>query len=205
MSSMIDDYFRIYTEKSKEYGENTVILHQTGSFFEIYEINNEKEQIGNAEKLSKVLDMKYANKSGNINKNSRSSPNFIGFTTNILYKYLGILLKNGFTVVIVEQLELSKKGSLVKRGVTKVYSPSLQPLDMLNDTQLVSIFFDILSPIKSSNKKNSNIIQNMNVSICCINNNNNTIELSENIFTFLQKLGLMSKLNTQVEIKAVHF
>ena len=52
MSKMIDDYFEIYTEKVKEFGENTVVLHQTGSFYEIYEINNANEIIGNAKNLT---------------------------------------------------------------------------------------------------------------------------------------------------------
>ena len=56
MSKMIDDYFEIYEKSIKEYGENTVVLMQVGSFFEVYEINNDTEQIGNAKKLSSILD-----------------------------------------------------------------------------------------------------------------------------------------------------
>ena len=96
MSKMIDDYFKIYTEKVKEYVENTVVLHQTGSFYEIYEVNNTKETIGNAKRMSKILDMTYANKKGNTNNSTRTNPNFIGFNCSILNKYLGILLRNGF-------------------------------------------------------------------------------------------------------------
>lgn len=188
MSKMIDDYFKIYTEKVKEYGENTVVLHQTGSFYEIYEVNNTKETIGNAKRMSKILDMTYANKKGNTNNSTRTNPNFIGFNCSILNKYLGILLRNGFTVVIVDQLESSKKGKLVERGVTKIYSPSLLPSDITEaegDFNLVSMLFNINPVKKSSNKKNATLIQTMNVSICCINNNNNTIEITDNEFKFL--------------------
>ena len=191
MSKMIDDYFEIYTEKVKEFGENTVVLHQTGSFYEIYEINNANEIIGNAKKLSNILEMVYANKKGDTNNSSRTHPNFIGFNVSILDKYLSILLRNEYTVVIVDQLEASaeKKGKLVKRGVTKIYSPSLQPTDYTNGNDfspnLVSLYFNINQPKAKSTKKNAAFIQTMDVSICCINNNNNLIEMIEETFTFL--------------------
>ena len=187
MSLMVDQYFDIYNEKTNEFGENTVVLFACGSFWEMYEIDNEKERIGNARKLSKILDMVYANKLGDITKNSRTHPNFIGFTKSILDKYLGVLLRNGYTVVLVDQLELSseKKGKLVKRGITKIISPTLQSTDYINDFNLVSLLFDIKQPIKKSQKINSSMIQTMKISICCINNNNNTIEIIENDLTFL--------------------
>ena len=191
MSKMIDDYFEIYEKSIKEYGENTVVLMQVGSFFEVYEINNDTEQIGNAKKLSSILEMNLANKSGNINNSSRKYPTFMGFTCSILDKYLSILLKNVYTVVIVEQLEASseKKGKLVKRGITKIYSSSLPPTYYTNGNDfspnLVSLYFNINQPKAKSSKKNSAFIQTMDVSFCCINNNNNLIEIIEETFTFL--------------------
>ena len=185
---VIDEYFQIYTEKVKEYGENTVLLFQMGSFFEVYEV---EEKIGNAKKISKILELNMANKCGDITKSSKTQPNFIGFTISVLDKYLSILLRNGYTVVMVEQLESSseKKGKLVKRGITKIYSPSLQPTDYTVENEfssnLVSILFHIDEPKAKSNKKNAPFIQIMNVSVCCINNNNNTIEIIENEFSFL--------------------
>ena len=188
---MINDYFKIYEEKVREYGENTVVLFQVGSFYEIYEINNSEEHIGNARKLSNILEMNLANKSGNTTNSSRSHPNFIGFTCSILDKYLSILLRNGYTAVIVDQLEASseKKGKLVKRGITKIYSPSLNFYTNDNDNDfspnLVSIYFNINQPKVKSTKKNAAFIQMMNVSICCINNNNNVIEIIEETLSFL--------------------
>jgi len=189
---VIDEYFEIYTEKVKEYGQNTILLFQIGSFFEVYEIDNCREKIGNAKKISKILELNMVNKCGDITKSSKTRPNFIGFTISVLDKYLSILLRNGYTVVIVEQLESSseKKGKLVKRGITKTYSPSLQPTDYTVENEfssnLVSILFNTSEPKARSNKKNALFIQIMNVSVCCINNNNNTIEIIENEFSFLQ-------------------
>jgi len=188
--TMIDHYFQIYNEKIKEYGEMTVVLMNVGSFYEIYEIDNQTEKIGNAKILSNILNMKYANKNGNIDNSSRGYPNFIGFTVSCLNKYLPVLLQNDYTVVIVDQLENSsqKNGKLVKRGITAVYSKCLQPLD-LNDgecSNLVHIFLDISPMLKTSNKKNAKTFRKLNSSICCVNNFTNDIEITENSFSFIQ-------------------
>lgn len=188
---MIDEYFNIYNEKSKEYGDKTCVLMMVGSFYEVYSIDNEKEKIGNAYELSKILNMTYANKNGNLTGNNRSYPNFIGFNTNVLPKYLPILLENDYTVIIVDQLESSKNksGKLVKRGVTAVYSKCLQPLlidnEHTNNYNLVYISIKIDPCIKTSNKRNANLIQYLNISVCCVNHFTNNIQITERKISFL--------------------
>lgn len=192
--SMIDEYFNIYKEKREEYGEKTAVLMAVGSFWEVYEIDNNNEQIGNARILSNVLNMKYANKNGDITKSSRSYPNFVGFNVPCLNKYLPILLEADYTVVLVNQLESSseKKGKLVKRGVTAVYSKCLQPLDLNissdgvdNSFNLVNILLDITPILKTSNKKNASTFRKITSSICCVNNFTNDIQITENTFNFI--------------------
>jgi DNA mismatch repair protein MutS len=195
--SMIDEYFNIYTENVKEYGDKTAILYQCGSFLEMYEIDNQHEKIGNARILSNILNMKYANKNGNVDNSCRTYPNFIGFTMSCLQKYLPILLDNDYTVVLVNQLESSsqKNGKLVKRGVTAVYSKCLQPLDLNNSyggnsyggnsCNLVNVFFEISPTLKSSNKRNATTFQKLTASICCVNNFTNDIQITENTFSFI--------------------
>jgi DNA mismatch repair protein MutS len=193
---MIDEYFNIYKEKSEEYGEKTAVLMAVGSFWEVYEIDNNVEQIGNAKVLSNVLNMKYANKNGDTTKSSRSYPNFVGFNVPCLNKYLPILLEADYTVVLVNQLESSseKKGKLVKRGVTAVYSKCLQPLDLntssveevgSNSFNLVNILLDISQITKTSNKKNASTFRKITSSICCVNNFTNDIQITENTFNFI--------------------
>lgn len=178
-STMIQEYFDIYNEKVKEYGENTCILYENGAFYEVYQIDNEYEKVGNASTISKILnDMKYTSKIiGKI------SVNFIGFNTSCLDKFLPMLLSANYTVILVNQLEdannRSSKGNL-KRGVTKIYSPSLQPLEY-NSGNLLSIILDIQT-IKSSSKKNASLVHQLNTSICCVKNEYNDIEITENVF-----------------------
>jgi DNA mismatch repair protein MutS len=179
-STMINEYFHIYSDKVKEYGEKTCVLYENGAFYEIYQIDNEYEQLGNASIIAKILnDMKYACKIiGKI------EVNFAGFNTSCLDKFLPMLLSANYTVILVNQLEdnvnRTSKGNL-KRGVTKIYSPSLQPLDY-NSGNLLSLILDIRT-VKSSSKKNANMIHQINTSVCCVKNEYNDIELTENIFT----------------------
>jgi len=188
---MIDEYFDIYNEKVKEYGEKTCVLMMNGSFYENFSIDNEIEKIGNTYELSKLLNMVYANKKGNLKENNRSYPNFIGFNTGVLQKYLPILLENDYTVVIVDQLESSqnKKGKLIKRGITAIYSKCLQPLNFDNEStnyyNLVYITIQIEPSKKSSTKRNAILIQQLNISVVCVNNFTNNIQLTERKITFL--------------------
>jgi DNA mismatch repair protein MutS len=179
MSPMIKEYFDIYKEKVKEYGDKTCVLYENGAFYEIYQLDNEFEKVGNASILAKVLnDMKYTSKViGKI------TVNFVGFNTSCLDKFLPLLLSANYTVIIVNQLEDANnrngKGNL-KRGVTKIYSPGLQPLDYQSGN-LLHIMIKI-DNVKTSNKKNSRIIHQINTSVCCVKNEYNELEISENMY-----------------------
>ena len=165
---------------------------ECGSFYEIYEIDNKKEKIGNAYQISHITGLKYANKKGDLVNNSRSYPNFVGFTTNCLQKNLPVLLENDYTVIIVKQLESNsnKSGKLVKRGIVAVYSKCLQPLDNINNTNdyynLLNICIDI-SVNNNFKKRNSVSLYNMTSSICCVNHFTNSIQVSENKYSFTKE------------------
>ena len=179
MSPMIKEYFDIYKEKIKEYGDKTCVLYENGAFYEIYQIDNEYEKVGNASTLAKVLnDMKYTSKViGKINVN------FVGFNTSCLDKFLPLLLTANYTVIIVNQLEdatnRNTKGNL-KRGITKIYSPGLQPLDYQSGN-LVHVMIEI-DNVKTSTKKNARVIHHINTSVCCVKNEYNELEVSENMY-----------------------
>lgn len=162
MGTVLNDYKKIYNESIKEYGERTVLLYQLGAFLEIYacdEKYTESNKWGNAKIISELLNIKYTGKL--FGKNT--FVNFIGFTISNLDKYLPILLSNDYTVVVVSEMEsaTSKKGTL-KREITNIYSPTLQPIEYNTENILVGIFM------------NDTII-----SISAINNNTNEIELTE--------------------------
>lgn len=45
-------YFELQTACEKKYGPDTVVLIEVGSFFEVYEVNNEEMKIGKAKDFS---------------------------------------------------------------------------------------------------------------------------------------------------------
>lgn len=47
-------YFKIQELFDKKYGENALVLMEIGTFFEVYEVNNEKEKIGKAKEIAEL-------------------------------------------------------------------------------------------------------------------------------------------------------
>jgi DNA mismatch repair protein MutS len=182
---MIDEYFEIYTNSIREYGEKTCVLYACGSFYEVYKVENKKEVIGNADVIAEIIrcDFSNKNKSKRLEEGStRAFPDFCGFGIPYLPKYLTPLLENNYTVVIVDQLESSteRKGKLVKRGVVAVHSPCFKSPDYETylDTEfnLLNLFFEIILP-----ENRDGVLL---YSICSVNNITNQIEINENIVQF---------------------
>lgn len=177
-SNLIDEYFKIYSESIREYGPRSCVFIAVGSFYEVYSVDNEHEKIGNAKDIAEIIRCDFTNKNKlkriKENCSTRSCPDFCGFGTAYLSKYLVPLLNENYTVVIVDQLEDSKetkKGKLVKRGIVAVHSPTLKSPEFEtigdSDYQLLTVFIESV--------KDSFIY-----SICSVNNVTNEIELYEN-------------------------
>ena len=184
---MIDEYFEIYSQSVKEYGEKTCVFYACGSFYEVYKVDNKNETIGNADIIAEIIRCDFSNKNKSRRTeegSSRAFPDFCGFGIPYLPKYLTPLLENNYTVVIVDQLESSseRKGKLVKRGVVAVHSPCLKSPDLetYNDTDvnLVSITLEIIKPKIPSRK------DVLLYSVSVVNNITNKIEISENVQEF---------------------
>ena len=48
-------YFKLQKLFEKKYGINTVVLMEIGTFFEVYEVNNDEEKIGKAKRDSRTF------------------------------------------------------------------------------------------------------------------------------------------------------
>jgi len=94
---------------------------EIGSFFEVYEVNNEKEQIGKAKEISELLNIQLTRKNKSIIENSAQNPLLAGVPSVSLERYLNrIIQSKKYTVVLVKQ-----KGEPpnVKRYVSNIISP----------------------------------------------------------------------------------
>lgn len=188
-TKMIDEYFNFYDHYTKEFGENICVLYACGTFYECYEIDNEKEKIGNACKVANINNLLFSNKNKEKRLkegSSRAYPDFCGFKTSNINKYLSKLLEFGFTVIVVDQIqdENQKKGDLIKREVTAIHSPCLcNPDNINNSNTLVNLFIEIIkTPVKGFT---------LIYSIVSFNNLNNSIEITENSFEInINKINL---------------
>ena len=136
------EYHNKYTDK---YGENTLVLMQAGSHFNIFAIINEEDNIGPDiyHICQNVLDGALQVTKQNKNKPEISYKNCLlaGFPTYVIDKYEKILLNNNYTVVIVEQITPPPNP---ERGVTRIVSPGTT-IDNFNKQEnhyLMSIYIE---------------------------------------------------------------
>jgi len=67
-------YFELQSYFEKRYGKNSIILIEIGSFFEIYEVNNDELKIGKAKEIAELLNIQLTKKNKSIAKNSVKNP-----------------------------------------------------------------------------------------------------------------------------------
>jgi DNA mismatch repair protein MutS len=136
------EYHDIYTKK---YGENTVVLMQSGSHFNIFSVINDEVTMGPdiyhicQNILNNALQVTKQNKK--VPEISIKNCLLAGFPTYVIQKYENILLNNNYTVVIVEQITPPPNP---ERGVTRIISPGTTIDDYNKDTShyLMSIYIE---------------------------------------------------------------
>ena len=114
-------YFELQQHFEKKYGKDTFVLIEIGSFFEIYEVNNDKLKIGKAKEIAELLNIQLTRKNKTILENSMKNPLLSGVPSVSLERYLARLIATKkYTIVIVKQ-----KGEVpnIKRYVSTIISP----------------------------------------------------------------------------------
>lgn len=113
----VKDYFTIHNHYQKEFGSNSIVLMQVGSFHECYG----SDLFGpNMEQLANKLEISFTMK----NKNkplSKSNPYMIGFPIYVTDNWVEKLLNFGYTVVVIDQVTQPPNP---KRQLREIYSPS---------------------------------------------------------------------------------
>jgi len=114
-------YFKLQQMFEKKYGSNTVILMEIGTFFEVYEVNNDEEQIGKAKEIAELLNIQLTRKNKSILENSKENPLLAGVPAISLEKHLArIIGEQKYTVVLIRQKGVPPK---VSRYLDTVVSP----------------------------------------------------------------------------------
>jgi len=152
-ANIIEEYFRLYNSYSNKYGKaNTILLLQVGSFYEAYQTLTQGFDL---QKISDILNIVVSKKNKSIVEVSYKNPYMLGFPSVALSKFLKILIDNGFTVVIGDQVS---PPPAPRRAITGVYSPGTYLDDNIPDANnILSIYIEEIV--------SDNIIQNQNKSL----------------------------------------
>ena len=155
-NSIFYEYIDLHNKFQKLYGENTVVLMMVGMFYEIYSLNDNKTG-PQLDELTTILGgILYTKKNKSILEVSESNPYMAGFPIANVDKYISILIKNNFTVIIVDQYDNEMgKNSKKDRRVAEIISPStyIQDVASYKSNYLMSIYFYSFKDRKTKKNK----------------------------------------------------
>ena len=135
-------YFELQKYFEKKYGKDTVVFMEIGTFFEVYEVNNDEMQIGKAKEIAEILNIQLTKKNKSIIENSVKNPLLAGVPAVSFERYLSRLIQEErYTIVVVRQKGVPPK---VSRYIAEIISPGTN-FDYLVDNSenyIVSIIVD---------------------------------------------------------------
>jgi len=134
------DYLKYQKDFEKKYGPKTIVLIQVGGFFEFYGIENDGH-LQKVYEVSEVLNMCVATTS-KFSAEAQSNILMAGFPLLALDKQLMVLIKNNYTVVIIEQYENPLGSKVYERRVSNIYSPGtyIQNNNNYDSNNVLSIY-----------------------------------------------------------------
>lgn len=117
---IVEDYLSLTIQHKKEYGEQTIILMQVGSFFEVYAVQEaDGSYIGSSiTEFSRINEMMIATKTNTLYKGKPVV--MAGFGVTVLEKNVKKLQDQGFTIVVYEQ---DIQGKNTSRSLVEIISP----------------------------------------------------------------------------------
>jgi DNA mismatch repair protein MutS len=135
-------YFELQEYFESKYGNDTIILIEIGSFFEIYEVNNDKLKIGKAKEIAGLLNIQLTRKNKAIAENSMKNPLLAGVPTVSIERYVSRLITiKKYTIVIVKQKGNPPK---ITRYISNIISPgtNFDYQTEVDENNIVSVIID---------------------------------------------------------------
>ena len=135
-------YFDLQLHFEEKYGKDALVLIEIGTFFEVYEVNNDQIKVGKAKEIAELLNIQLTRKSKAILENSISNPMLAGVPAVSLDRYLSRLIATKkYTIIVVKQ-----KGEMpnVKRYISNIISPgtNFEYLSEPTENNIVSLMID---------------------------------------------------------------
>ena len=144
MSNILDEYLLFHDTYTNKYGKKTLILMQVGSFYECYGIIKSKDDSWkgpNLIQISEILNIVCTRKDKSVSEISEKNPYMLGFPLVATNKFINILMENGYTIIMVDQVTPPPKP---KREVTNIYSPGtyIEGQQKPDTNYIVSIYLE---------------------------------------------------------------
>lgn len=139
---MFQEYIELYKTYTQKYGPKTAIFLMVGSFYELYEIQNQEtgETRCNVKELIDFLGCQ-----ASIKKDIEPGCDGLvaGFPDYALHKWAGRLTSAGWTVVIVDQVK-DIRGKVKERKVARILSPSthIENINAVETPYVVVLYFN---------------------------------------------------------------
>ncbi|MEO1953970.1 MAG: DNA mismatch repair protein [Campylobacterales bacterium] len=140
-------YFELQEFFEKKYGHDSVVFMEIGTFFEVYEVNNDKMQIGKAKEIAELLNIQLTKKNKNIIENSDKNPLLAGVPTVSFERYLNRLInEQKYTIIVVKQKGNPPK---ISRYISQIVSPGTNFEHIIDndDNYIVSLLIDCYNDI----------------------------------------------------------
>jgi len=135
-------YFDLQRFFENKYGHDTVVFMEIGTFFEVYEVNNDEEQVGKAKEIAELLNIQLTKKNKNIIENSDKNPLLAGVPAVSFERYLSRLIsEQKYTIIVVKQKGNPPK---ISRYVSQIVSPGTNFDHIIDndDNYIVSVLVD---------------------------------------------------------------
>ena len=123
---MVEEYFARSDHYREKLGQNTIVLFQSGTFYEVYGYkgpNDSQIQGSLIEDFSQVCDMQISEKKMTYQTKSVYMAGF-GARDWQLEKYKNRLLENNYTVVVIIQLDEMQESGAKKKKRELIYDKS---------------------------------------------------------------------------------
>ena len=135
-------YFDLQLHFEEKYGKGALVLMEIGTFFEVYEENNDNMKVGKAKEIAELLNIQLTRKNKAILENSVSNPLLAGVPAVSLERYLARLIDTKkYTIIVVKQ-----KGEMpnIKRYVANIISSgtNFEYLNEPGENNIVSLLVD---------------------------------------------------------------
>lgn len=135
-------YFDLQRYFEDKYGTNTVVFMEIGTFFEVYEVNNDEEKVGKAKEIAELLNIQLTKKNKNIIENSDKNPLLAGVPAVSFERYLSRMIQEQkYTIIVVKQKGNPPK---ISRYISQIVSPGTNFDHIVDndDNYIVSILID---------------------------------------------------------------